>query len=560
MNIIDTHLLSLITFLPLGAGLTLMVLNSRLNVPDDLWRGVGLATTTLVFLLALRLWALFDPTTTGYQFVEHVPWLPAWGVNYFMGLDGISLLLVVMTAFLMPIVLLAAWDDVKKSVPGFVFHNLFLQTGMIGAFLSLNLFQFYVFWEVMLIPMYFIIGIWGGPRRIYAAIKFFLFTMAGSLLMLVAAIVLYSLHYEQTGVLNLDLVRIPGVNDALPGLLDTVVPLAGEAVWWKTQPWLFGAFALAFAVKVPIFPFHTWLPDAHVEAPTAGSVVLAGVLLKMGTYGFVRFAMPLFPVAAIEFVPVVFALALIGIVYGSLVAMVQSDVKKLIAYSSVAHLGFVMLGTFALNLEGLEGAVLQMVNHGLSTGALFLLVGMIYQRRHTREIADFGGLTRVMPVFAVAFGVVTMSSIGLPLLNGFVGEFLILMGTFLADPWVGAAAVSGVVLAAGYMLWMFRRVFFGPLVHEENQGLFDLGLREKTIVVALLVPIVWIGVHPGTLLRRLDASVIELVRVMEARGADVAAVNGGRTSQQMAAELAARRAPAGPVAAGGILASREADR
>jgi len=291
-----------------------------------------------------------------------------------------------------------------------------------------------------------------------------------------------------------------------------------------------------------MFPFHTWLPDAHVEAPTAGSVVLAGVLLKMGTYGFVRFAMPLFPVAAIQFVPVVFTLALVGIVYGSLVAMVQSDVKKLIAYSSVAHLGFVMLGTFALNLEGLEGAVLQMVNHGLSTGALFLLVGMLYERRHTRQVADFGGLTRVMPVYAAAFGVVTMSSIGLPMLNGFVGEFLILIGTFLADPVVGAIAASGVVLAAAYMLWMFRRVFFGPVTQEENARLVDLGLREKAIVVALIIPIVWIGVKPGTFLRRLDASVIELVRVMEARGADVASVNGGQSAASMAAEVAARNA------------------
>ncbi|MBW2444567.1 MAG: NADH-quinone oxidoreductase subunit M [Deltaproteobacteria bacterium] len=543
MSILDTHLLTLVTFLPLGAGLFLLALNAFVAVPSDLWRGVGIATTTLVFLLSVRLWVLFDPTATGYQFVEHMPWLPDWGVNYFMGIDGISLLLVMLTTFLMPIVLLAAWDDVKKSVPSFIFHNLFLQTGMIGAFLSLNLFQFYVFWEIMLIPMYFIIGVWGGPRRIYAAVKFFLFTMAGSLLMLVAALVLYYLHFDQTGALNLDLVRIPGVNDALPALLDTDVPLGGEAVWWKTQPWLFVAFALAFAIKVPMFPFHTWLPDAHVEAPTAGSVVLAGVLLKMGTYGFVRFAMPLFPVAALQFVPVIFTLALIGIVYGSLVAMVQSDVKKLIAYSSVAHLGFVLLGTFALNLEGLEGAVLQMVNHGLSTGALFLLVGMIYERRHTREIADFGGLTRVMPVFAVAFGVVTMSSIGLPMLNGFVGEFLILIGTFLADPVTGAVAASGVVLAAAYMLWMYRRIFFGPVTHEENERLVDLGLREKMIVVALIVPIVWIGVHPGTFLRRLDASVIELVRVMESRGADVASVNGGQTSASMAAEVAARLSP-----------------
>ena len=543
MNVIDAHILSLVTFLPLGVGVLLLALNAFVNVPADLWRGIGLATTSLVFLLSLRLWAMFDPTMTGYQFVEHVPWLPEWGVHYFVGLDGISLLLVVMTTFLMPIVLLASWHDVEKSVPAFVFHNLFLQTGMIGAFLALNLFQFYVFWEVMLIPMYFIIGVWGGPRRIYAAVKFFLFTMAGSLLMLVAALVLYYLHFEQVGALNLDLVRVPGVNEGVPALLDVSVPLLGEAVWWKTQPWLFAAFALAFAIKVPMFPFHTWLPDAHVEAPTAGSVVLAGVLLKMGTYGFVRFALPLFPVAAIEFVPVVFALGLVGIVYGSLVAMVQSDVKKLIAYSSVAHLGFVMLGTFALNLEGLEGAVLQMVNHGLSTGALFILVGMLYERRHTREISAFGGLAKPMPVFAAAFGIVTMSSIGLPMLNGFVGEFLILLGTFLADPWVGVVAASGVVLAAAYMLWMFRRVFFGPLSGEENRALLDLGLREKVIVVALLVPIFWIGVHPSSLLRRLDASVLELVRTMEGRGADLASVNGGQT----AAEMAARRLAPPPV-------------
>jgi len=532
--LIDEHLLTLITFLPLAAGLLLLLLNAFVDLPADLWRGMGLATTALVFLLSLRLWALFDPTATGYQAVQHAPWLPEWGVNYLVGVDGISLLLVVMTAFLMPLVLLASWNDVQKSVRAFVFHNLFLQTGMIGAFVSLNLFQFYVFWEVMLIPMYFIIGVWGGPRRVYAAIKFFLFTMAGSLLMLIAALVLYYLHFEQTGVLNLDLVRIPGVNDVAPALLDTRVPLAGEVVWWKTQPWLFAAFALAFAIKVPVWPFHTWLPDAHVEAPTAGSVVLAGVLLKMGTYGFVRFGLPLFPVAAVDFAPLFFALGLVGIVYGSLVAMVQADVKKLIAYSSVAHLGFVMLGIFAMNLEGLEGAVLQMVNHGLSTGALFILVGMIYERRHTRLIADFGGLARPMPVYAAVFGVVTMSSIGLPMLNGFVGEFLILLGTFMASPWVGVAAASGVVLAAAYMLWMYRRVFFGPVEHAENRGLLDLGLREKFVMVALLVPIFWIGIHPSPFLRRLDAAVIDLVRTMETRGADVAAANGGRTAEDMA--------------------------
>jgi NADH-quinone oxidoreductase subunit M len=365
----------------------------------------------------------------------------------------------------------------------------------------------------MLIPMYFIIGVWGGPRRIYAAIKFFLFTMFGSLLMLVALLVVYYLHFEQFGVLNFDFVQVAGASG--PALVDTVIPRGGEATWWRTQTWLFGAFALAFAIKVPMVPFHTWLPDAHVEAPTAGSVILAGVLLKMGTYGFVRYALPFFPNAAVSFVPLMFTLALIGILYGSLVAMVQSDVKKLVAYSSVAHLGFVMLGIFALNAEGLEGSVLQMVNHGLSTGALFILVGMIYERRHTREISEFGGVAKPMPVYAAIFGVVVMSSIGLPALNGFVGEFLILVGAFAASPGFAVPATFGVVLAAAYMLWMFRRMMFGPVENPENRGLIDLNLREKAILAAILVPIVWIGVYPKPFLGRLHASVIELVRVVE---------------------------------------------
>jgi len=391
-----------------------------------------------------------------------------------------------------------------------------LETGMLGAFVSLNLFQFYVFWEAMLVPMYFIIGIWGGPRRIYAAIKFFLFTMVGSLLMLVAMLVVYRLHFEQTGTFTLDLVAPPGA--ALPGLLETNIASGGD-VWWRTQPWLFGAFALAFGIKVPVFPFHTWLPDAHVEAPTAGSVILAGVLLKMGTYGFVRFALPLFPDASAQLAPLVFGLGLAGILYGALVAMVQKDIKKLVAYSSIAHLGFVMLGTFALNEEGLSGAVLQMVNHGLSTGALFLLVGMLYERRHTREISAFGGIAKPMPVYAAMFGIVTMSSIGLPGLNGFVGEFLILIGTFAAAPWVGAAATFGVVLAAVYMLWMYRRVFFGPVEVAENRGLIDLDLREKLVIAAVVIPIIWIGVYPQPLLTRLSAPVGEILRVMEAKRA-----------------------------------------
>ena len=519
---IDHSLLSWITFLPLATGVLLIVLSGLAGalgggsgLPVFVWRAVALASTLFTFVLSVQLFIAFDPTVTGYQFVEHAPWIPDYGVNYFLGIDGISLALVVLTTFLMPIVLLASWNDIARSVRSYLFFMLFLETGMLGAFTALNVFQFYLFWELMLVPMYFIIGIWGGPRRIYAAVKFFLFTMFGSLLMLGAILVIYYLFFEQTGQLNFDLVAPPG--STAPGLLDTRIPLTGEAVWWKTQYWLFAAFALAFAVKVPMVPLHTWLPDAHVEAPTAGSVVLAGVLLKMGTYGFVRFALPLFPAATTDWTPVMLGLALVGIVYGALVAMVQDDIKKLVAYSSVAHLGFVMLGIFALNVQGLDGAVLQMVNHGLSTGALFILVGMIYERRHTRKIADFGGIAKPMPVFAACFGIVTMSSIGLPLLNGFVGEFLILLGVFLVHPWVATLATSGVVLAAVYMLWMYRRVMFGPVEVAENRSLIDLGLREKLVMVALIIPIIWIGVYPNPFLRRIEPSVIELLRVVDLR-------------------------------------------
>jgi NADH-quinone oxidoreductase subunit M len=359
----------------------------------------------------------------------------------------------------------------------------------------------------------------------------------------VAILVLYYLNFEQQGAnagLNFDLVRAPGV--LRPALVETAIPLLGEAVWWKTQPWLFAAFALAFGIKVPLFPFHTWLPDAHVEAPTGGSVILAGVLLKMGTYGFVRFALPLFPVAAVEYAPVIFALSLIGIIYGALVAMVQSDIKKLVAYSSVAHLGFVMLGTFALNTQGLEGSVLQMVNHGLSTGALFLLVGMLYERRHTRQIADFGGVAKPMPIYAALFGIVMMSSIGLPALNGFVGEFLILLGAFKASPAYAVPATFGVVLAAAYLLWAYRRMMFGPVEKPENRSLIDLGLRERLVMVAIIAPIVWIGVYPESFLVKIRPAVVDLLHVMETRSAE-AAKPGDEVAQRAANRLAAALPP-----------------
>jgi NADH-quinone oxidoreductase subunit M len=518
-----SHLLSLVTFLPLAGGLAVLLLDEVLGLlslsrlSEGVWRWMTLALTALTFALSLSLWTGFDATRIGFQFVERVPWLPDYGVSYFVGIDGVSLLLLVMTTFLMPLVILSSWKDIRRGVRTYLFFMLALETGMLGAFVSLNLFQFYLFWEVMLIPMYFIIGIWGGPRRIYAAVKFFLYTMAGSLLMLVALLVVYYLHFQQFGALNLDLVQGPG--STAPALFDTVIPVAGQAVWWKTQTWLFVAFALAFAVKVPLFPFHTWLPDAHVEAPTAGSVVLASVLLKMGTYGFIRLALPLFPSASVDFAPIIFVLSLMGILYAALVAMVQADMKKLVAYSSVAHLGFVMMGMFAFNIEGVEGSVLQMVNHGFSTGALFLLVGMIYERRHTRLIKDFGGIAKPMPVYAALFGVVALSSIGLPMLNGFVGEFLILLGTYHVAPWAAVAGSFGVVLAAAYMLWMLRRVMFGPVDNPENRSLIDLGLREKFVMVAVLLPIFWVGIYPDFFLRRLDASVTEVLRRVETASA-----------------------------------------
>ncbi|MDJ0868200.1 MAG: NADH-quinone oxidoreductase subunit M [Myxococcota bacterium] len=569
MSLLESHALAVLTFLPLVTGLVLLAFP---RLPESAWRGIALASTGLTFALAVQLFLGFDPARGGFQFVEYAPWLPAYGVNWFVGVDGTSLLLVLLTTFLTPLVLLGSWTDVRHSVRSFVFMNLFLETGMLGAFVSLNLFQFYVFWEVMLIPMYFIIGIWGGPRRVYAALKFFLFTMLGSLLMLVAMLVLYQLHGEQFAVRSFDLVRAPA--SAVPGLLETLVPVGGDP-WWKSQLWLFGGFALAFGIKVPLVPFHTWLPDAHVEAPTAGSVILAGVLLKMGTYGFVRFALPLFPVAAETFAPVMFGLALVGILYGALVAMVQTDVKKLVAYSSVAHLGFVVLGLFALNPEGLEGSILQMVNHGLSTGALFLLVGMLYERRHTREIAAFGGLAKPMPVFAAGFGIVAMSSLGLPALNGFVGEFLILVGAFLVSPWVATAATLGVILAACYLLWMVRRVLFGPCEDPENLSLIDLGLREKLVLIAFLVPIVWIGLYPNPFLRRLDASVSDLLHTMETRKAavleqqaDPVASNhshSARSSPASAGEAGARSEPQASevhqaVSASATIAARSPER
>jgi len=521
-TLLSEHLLSVITFLPLVTVLALALAEGLVRLPELVWKVTALASSLVGLALTIMLWQGFDPATSGMQLVEHVSWIPTYGIHYSLGIDGIALLLVALTSFLLPVVLLASWNDIHERVRAYLFFMLALQTGMLGAFLALNLFLFYVFWELMLIPMYFIIGIWGGPRRIYATLKFFIYTMVGSLLMLVGIIVLAWLHHAQFGSLSFEYY---GSNGAT-GILDLSIPNTG-GVWWQRQGFLFAVFALAFAIKVPMFPFHTWLPDAHVEAPTPGSAVLAGVLLKLGTFGFLRYALPLFPQAALTFAPWIVGLAVVGIVYGALVAWVQSDVKKLVAYSSVSHMGFIVLGLFALNPQGVTGAVLQMVNHGVSTGALFILVGMIYERRHVRDLAAFGGLAKVMPIFAAFFVIATMSSVGLPGLNGFVGEFLILIGAFAAMPWFAVVATSGVILSAVYMLWAVRKIFFGPLTNEANKVLSDLGLREKVVAVALVIPMIWIGVHPSTFTNPMDRAVTELLETMIRRGADLSAWQGG---------------------------------
>jgi NADH-quinone oxidoreductase subunit M len=491
-------ILSAVTFLPLLGAIALAFVPRR---AVNGARTAGLVVTLATLALSLPLYFGFDGDQADYQFVEEAPWIPALGVGYHLGIDGISLLLVLLTTFLTPVALAAAWHTIEDRVKEFIITMLVLETGMLGVFVSLDVFLFYVFWEAMLVPMYLIIGVWGGANRVYAAVKFVLYTLVGSLLMLVAILALYFQHGTATGMYTFD----------LPVLVRWVVP-AGSA-----QNLMFLAFALAFAIKVPMFPFHTWLPDAHVEAPTPGSVILAGVLLKMGTYGFLRFCLPLFPDASLTFGPLAFALAVVGIIYGACVCTVQPDLKKLVAYSSVSHLGFVMLGIFTLTPQGLVGGIIQMVNHGLSTGALFLMVGMIYERRHSRLIADFGGLWTVMPAFSALFLVVSLSSLGLPGLNGFVGEFLILLGTFQVNRLLAVVATAGIILAAVYMLRMYQRVIFGEITHEENRRLSDLTSREWAVLVPVLFFIVWIGVYPLPFTSKTEVSVQALIAEVESK-------------------------------------------
>ncbi|MCB2203887.1 NADH-quinone oxidoreductase subunit M [bacterium] len=495
------HVLNVVLFLPL-IGLAAVLLARR---SDGAARWTGLGASLLNFLVSLELFFAYDPANPAMQFVEKVSWIPALNVSYHVGLDGISLLLVVLTTFLTPIVLISSWKSVTKQVPAYVALMLLLETAMIGVFSSLDTFLFYVFWELILIPMYFIIGIWGGKERIYATVKFFIYTMVGSLLMLIAIIWLG--YYASTlpgGTFTTDITMLFDIAPTIP--LDI-------------QGWMFAAFALSFLIKVPAFPLHTWLPDAHVQAPTGGSVILAGVLLKMGTYGLIRFNLQLFPLASIEFASVLSALGVVGIIYGALVSMVQKDVKKLVAYSSVSHMGFILLGIFGMTIEGLQGGLIQMINHGLSTGALFLIVGMIYDRRHTRMIEDFGGLARQIPVFSTFFMIVTLSSIGLPGLNGFVGEFLILLGSFnstvLGSHWYVIFAATGVVFAAVYMLWMFQRVVFGVSRSEENSKLVDLSSREIGLLLPILLFIVWIGIYPSTFMEKTEPTMQRVVDKLE---------------------------------------------
>jgi NADH-quinone oxidoreductase subunit M len=481
--------LSIILFVPMIGGIFLL---ASKKLTDESIRNSALIISIFDFLISVPLFWFFNPATSEPQFVERLPWIRSIGAEYYVGIDGLSLLLVLLTTFLTPMCVLISWKDVKLKARQFFALLLMLETGILGVFLALDLFLFYLFWEVMLIPMYFLIGIWGGPRRIYAAVKFFLYTIAGSLLMLVAILYVFNAHWAQAGTPTFDIFALYKTNLGEP-----------------EKFWLFLAFSVAFAIKVPIFPFHTWLPDAHTEAPTAGSVILAGVLLKMGTYGLLRLSIPMFPGMAQRFATVAIVLGLIGIVYGALVAMVQQDIKKMVAYSSVSHLGFVVVGIFVFNEQGLHGAMLQMVNHGLSTGALFLLVGMIYERRHTRMISEFGGIAKAMPIYFFLFLIVLLSSIGLPLLNGFVGEFLIFLGSFRAKQWIALVAVSGIIWGAVYMLWMFQRLMFGPLDNPENKELKDLDTREIAILVPMIVIMFWIGIYSNSFLRKMDVAVTQ---------------------------------------------------
>ena len=501
-NAAEFPLLSLILLVPLVGAIILLFVDRR---RDDTIRWIANIVASLGFLVSLPLWFWYDSANPDWQFVERMPWIPSIGAEYFLGVDGFSSLLVLLTTLMGMIAILSSWTAITERVKEYYIFLLVLQTGMIGAFITLDFLLFFLFWEVMLVPMYFLIGIWGSDNRLYSAIKFFLYTLVGSVVMLLGILAVYFYQYSVTGVYTFDVTQFHELN----------MPL--DLQWW-----VFLAFFLGFAVKVPMFPFHTWLPDAHTDAPTAGSVILAAVLLKMGTYGFIRFSLPILPDATVSFVPLIAGLSIVGIIYGALVALSQSDWKRLVAYSSVSHMGLVMLGMFALTPVGITGSIVQQINHGISTGALFLIVGIVYERRHTREISEYGGLSKTMPVYAAVFLIMTMSSIGLPTLNGFIGEILILQGIFVVSKWWAAVAATGIVLGAAYMLWLYQRTMFGTIDNPKNEGLADLNVRELATFVPLIILAVWIGLYPSPFLRRLETSV---ERVMTRVNADYAPQN-----------------------------------
>ncbi len=495
----DWPILTTITFLPLIGALIILFVWEDSDVARRNVRNVALFTTILTFVLSLFIWIGFDNNQSSFQFVESADWMGT-GIKYQMGVDGISMLFVILTTFLMPFCILASWESIEHRVREYMIAFLVLETLMIGVFCSLDIVLFYVFFEAGLIPMFLIIGVWGGKRRVYASYKFFLYTLLGSVLMLLAIMAIY----WQTGTTDIALLIDPSSAATAEEQKRLVIP-------GSMQTWLWLAFFASFAVKMPMWPVHTWLPDAHVEAPTAGSVILAGVLLKMGGYGFLRFSLPMFPLASAEFTWLIFSLSVIAIIYTSLVALMQEDIKKLIAYSSVAHMGFVTMGLFTMNMQGLQGGIFQMLSHGLVSGALFLCVGVVYDRLHTREIAAYGGLVNRMPKYAVVFMVFTMANVGLPGTSGFVGEFLVLLGTFKANSWVAFFATTGVILSAAYALWLYRRVMFGALEKENLKDMLDLSGREKLILYPLLVLVILFGVYPAPVFDVTQASVEALI-------------------------------------------------
>ena len=485
------HYLSIILFTPLAGALVLLLVNKQ---NENAIRWIANLVALAGFAISVPLWFWYQPSGADFQFVERAPWIPSVGAEYFLGVDGLSTLLILLTTMMGFIAILSSWTAITERVKEYYIFLLILQTGMLGAFMSLDFLLFFLFWEVMLVPMYFLIGIWGSANRLYSAIKFFLYTLVGSVVMLLGILALYFYNHTLTGVYTFDVTQFHKLS--LP---------------FNLQWWIFLSFFLGFAIKVPMFPFHTWLPDAHTDAPTAGSVILAAVLLKMGTYGFLRFSLPILPDASRHFVPMIAVLSIIGIVYGALIALAQKDWKRLVAYSSVSHMALVMLGMFSLNPVGITGAIIQQLNHGISTGGLFLLVGVVYERRHTRELSEYGGLSKVMPVYAAIFLIMTMSSIGLPTLNGFIGEFLILQGVFVANKVWAAFAGSGVVLGAAYMLYLYQRTMFGKIENPKNEHLLDLSHREFATFVPLIILAVWMGLYPTPFLRRLESSVNHIV-------------------------------------------------